>query len=104
MPRVLIYIIIMAVITYLIRMLPIVLLRKEIKNKTLRSFLYYVPYVTLSVMTFPAIIFATGDMVVGIIGFAVALALAFKRCNLMIVASGACIAVLICELIKPLIA
>ena len=100
MPKILIYILLMAVITYLIRMLPLVLLRKEIKNKTLRSFLYYVPYVTLSVMTFPAIIYSTGNMLVGFIGFAVAVALAFKRCNLMIVASGACAAVLICELIK----
>ena len=51
-----IYIAIMAVVTYLIRMLPLTLLRKEIKSRTLKSFLYYVPYVTLSVMTFPAIL------------------------------------------------
>ena len=49
----------MAAVTYLIRVLPLVLIRREIKNKTVRSFLYYVPYVTLSVMTFPAILSAT---------------------------------------------
>ncbi|MBR6674207.1 MAG: AzlD domain-containing protein, partial [Mailhella sp.] len=49
-----IYITVMAVVTYLIRVLPLTLIRREIKNVTLRSFLYYVPYVTLSVMTFPA--------------------------------------------------
>ena len=50
------YILIMAVVTYLIRMLPMLLVKKEITNVTVRSFLYYVPYVTLSLMTFPAII------------------------------------------------
>ena len=72
MPKIMIYILVMAVVTYLIRMLPIVLLRKEIKNKTIRSFLYYVPYVTLAVMTFPAIVSSTDNMISGIIGFIVA--------------------------------
>ena len=53
------YILVMAVTTYLIRVLPLTLIRKPIKNKFIRSFLYYVPYVTLSVMTFPSIITAT---------------------------------------------
>ena len=56
-----IYILVMAGVSYLIRMLPLTLIRKEIKNKTIRSFLYYVPYVTLAVMTFPAILSATGS-------------------------------------------
>ena len=56
-----IYIITMAVVTYAVRALPLTLIRKKIKNRTLRSFLYYVPYVTLSVMTFPAILSATGS-------------------------------------------
>ena len=51
-----IYILVMFAVTYLIRVLPLTLIRKEIKNKTIRSFLYYVPYVTLAVMTFPAIV------------------------------------------------
>ena len=56
------YIAVMAGVTYLIRVLPLTLIRKEIKNKTIRSFLYYVPYVTLAVMTFPAILDATGSV------------------------------------------
>ena len=60
-----IYILVMAGVSYLIRMLPLTLIRKEIKNKTIRSFLYYVPYVTLAVMTFPAILSATGRVCMG---------------------------------------
>ena len=56
------YIAAMALITYLIRVLPLTLIRKEIKNTTIRSFLYYVPYVTLAVMTLPAILDATGSI------------------------------------------
>lgn len=56
-----IYILVMFAVTYLIRVLPLTLIRKEIKNKTIRSFLYYVPYVTLAVMTFPAIMEATNS-------------------------------------------
>ena len=54
-----IYILIMALVTYLVRVLPLTLIRKEIKNITVKSFLYYVPYVTLAIMTFPAILSAT---------------------------------------------
>ena len=57
--NVLIYIACMAGVTFLIRVLPLTLIRKEIKNKTVKSFLYYVPYVTLAVMTFPSILTAT---------------------------------------------
>ena len=56
------YLLIMAVVTYLIRVLPLTLIRKEIKNRTIRSFLYSVPYVTLAVMTFPAILSATSSI------------------------------------------
>ena len=59
------YIAIVALVTYLIRVLPLTLIRREIKNQFLRSFLYYVPYVTLAAMTFPAIIHATGWMMAG---------------------------------------
>ena len=58
-----IYILVMFAVTYLIRVLPLTLIRREIKNKTIRSFLYYVPYVTLAVMTFPAIMEATNSPV-----------------------------------------
>ena len=62
MPRnVYLYLLIMAAVTYLIRVLPLTVIRGEIKNKRVRAFLYYVPYVTLAVMTFPAIIDATGS-------------------------------------------
>ena len=57
------YILVMAAVTYLIRVLPLTLIKKEIKNKTVRSFLFYVPYVTLAVMTFPAILTASNSMV-----------------------------------------
>lgn len=67
------YIAVMAIVTYLIRMLPLTLIKKEIKNPFIRSFLYYVPYVTLSVMTFPAIIYATASPVSGAAALAVAL-------------------------------
>lgn len=80
-----IYLLIMAVVTYLIRMLPLTLIRKEIKNKTIRSFLYYVPYVTLAVMTFPAIISATGNIWTGIAGFATALVMAYKGQGLSLI-------------------
>lgn len=53
------YILVMALVTYLIRVLPLTLIRREIRNVTIRSFLFYVPYVTLAVMTFPAILDAT---------------------------------------------
>lgn len=100
MPNILIYILIMASVTYLIRALPLTLIRKEIKNKTIRSFLYYVPYVTLAVMTFPSIIHTTGSIISGVLGFAVALGLALYGLGLFPVAIGSCIIVLICELIQ----
>lgn len=93
-----IYILIMAVVTYLIRMLPLTLIRKEIKNKTIRSFLYYVPYVTLAVMTFPAILSATDTSISGIAGFLVALLLAYLNQGLFKVAVGSCLVVFLFEL------
>ena len=84
---------------YLIRMLPLTLIRKEIKNRFLRSFLYYVPFVTLAVMTFPAILSATGSVWSGLAGFVVGVLLAFFDGNLFRVAIGACLSVLITELI-----
>lgn len=94
-----IYLLIMAAVTYLIRMLPLTLIRKEIKNKTIRSFLYYVPYVTLAVMTFPAIISATGSMWTGLAGFAAALVMAYKGQGLFKVSVTACIVVFLLELV-----
>ena len=74
------YILIMAVVTYLIRMLPMLLVKKEITNVTVRSFLYYVPYVTLSLMTFPAILSATDSIWSALAAFVVAVIIAYKIC------------------------
>ena len=75
-----VYMFIMAAVTYAIRVLPLTLIRKEIKSKFIRSFLYYVPYVTLSVMTFPAIIEATDSPVAGAVAFVSAILLACVSC------------------------
>ncbi len=92
------YILVMAVTTYLIRVLPLTLIRKPIKNKFIRSFLYYVPYVTLSVMTFPSIITTTSSIYSGAAGFLAALVLAFCGAGLLKVAVGACGIVFLLEL------
>ena len=93
-----IYIAVMALVTYLIRVLPLTLIRKEIKNVTLRSFLYYVPYVTLSVMTFPAMMDATGSQISGFAAFAAAVLLAWRGVSLFGVAVAACVLVFVIEL------
>lgn len=93
-----IYLLVAAGVTYLIRALPMTLIRKNIKNKYIRSFLYYVPYVTLAVMTFPAILTATASTVSAIAGFAAALLIAFVDGNLFKVAMGGCAAVFLVEL------
>lgn len=95
---ILIYILIMAGVTYLIRMLPLTLIRKEIKNKTIRSFLHYVPYVTLAVMTFPSILYTTENVYSGLAGFVVAVLLAYLGQSLFKVAVGSCLVVFILEL------
>ncbi len=89
---------IMAGVTYAIRVLPLTLIRKEIKSTFIRSFLYYVPYVTLSVMTFPAIIEATNNPVAGAVAFIAALLLAWFGAGLFQVSVLACIVVFIIEL------
>lgn len=88
----------MTIVTYLIRVLPITLIRKEIKNKYIKSFLYYVPYVTLSVMTFPAIITATQSWISGILALITAVIVAWKKSNLFITAAASCLVVFIIEL------
>lgn len=93
-----IYILVMAGVSYLIRVLPLTLIRKEIKNKTLRSFLYYVPYVTLAVMTFPAILEATGSMWSGLAALIVGIVLAWFGRSLFQVAVLSCAVVFVLEL------
>lgn len=94
-----IYILIMAVVTYLIRLLPLTLIRKEIKSTYIKSFLYYVPYVTLAAMTFPAILSATANVWSAAVGFVVALILAYRGKSLIQVSLLACVSVFIIELI-----
>ena len=97
--NVLVAILVMAGITYLIRALPLVLIRREIKRPLIRSFLYYVPYVTLSVMTFPAIIYSTSTPWSALAALVVAALLALKGCKLPLVAAAACVTVFLVELI-----
>ena len=93
------YILVMAIVTYSIRVLPLTLIRREIKNRTIRSFLYYVPYVTLAVMTFPAIINETATPVSGAAALLVGIGLAFMGNDLMIVSIACCATVFITELL-----
>ena len=96
--KIYLYIGIMALVTYLIRVLPLTLIRKEIKNRTIRSFLYYVPYVTLAVMTFPAILSATGSIYSAWAALIVGVLLAFKGRSLFQGAVFSCIVVFVLEL------
>lgn len=93
-----IYILIMAAVTYLIRVLPLTLIRREIKNTTIRSFLYYVPYVTLAVMTFPAILEATQSTWSGLLALVVGIALAWFGASLFGVSVMCCVVVFFVEL------
>ncbi len=93
-----IYILVMFAVTYLIRVLPLTLIRKEIKNKTIRAFLYYVPYVTLAVMTFPAIMEATNSPVAGLAALIVGIILAWCGRSLFQVAVLSCVVVFVLEL------
>lgn len=87
----------MAAVTFVIRVIPFTLIRKPIKNKFLRSFLYYVPYVTLAVMTFPAIIDSTSYAISGIVAFLVAILLAYFGKGLFFVSVSACVSVFVIE-------
>ena len=95
--EVFLYILVMAAVTYLIRMLPLTLIRKPITNRFLRSFLFYVPYACLAAMTFPAILSATASVISAVVGFVVALIAAYKEKSLLTVALLACGAVFIVE-------
>jgi branched-subunit amino acid transport protein len=94
-----IYIFTMALTTYLIRMLPLTLLRKPIKSRFIRSFLHYVPYACLTAMTFPSILSSTEQMLSGAAAFLLAVLLALKGKSLLIVSLGSSAAVLITELL-----
>lgn len=92
-----VYVLVMAAGTYLIRMLPLALAKREITSPFIKSFLYYVPYACLAAMTFPAILSATASVISAAVGFAVALIAAYKEKSLLTVALMACGAVFIVE-------
>ena len=94
-----VYILTTFVIIYLIRVLPLTFIRKPIKSVFIRSFLYYVPYVTLAVMTFPAIIHATSSLISGIAALVVGVLVALWKGDLLKVAAACCVVVFIIELI-----
>ena len=93
-----IYIFIMALVTYAIRVLPLTLIRKQIKNRFLKSFLYYVPYVTLAVMTFPAIMYATQSPIAGVIALVAGIVAAWMGAGLFPVSVLCCVVVFVLEL------
>lgn len=102
-PMLLLYTFVMAAVTYLIRMLPFVVFRKPIKNRFVRSFLYYVPYAVLGAMTFPAILYSTSNIASAAIGLAVSVILAWFDRGLLTVAVSACVAVYLAEWIMVLL-
>lgn len=91
------YILTMALTTYLIRVLPLTIFRKPITSRFLRSFLYYVPYACLTAMTFPAILSSTASLISGAAALAVAVLLAYRGKSLIVVAVSSSAAVLAVE-------
>lgn len=98
-----VYLLVMAGITYLIRMLPLVLIKKKIKNRFIISFLYYIPYTVLAVMTVPAIFYSTSSPVSAGIGFAAAVALALRGKSLLTVAALSSAVVFLTEWVMKMI-
>ena len=93
------YILTMALTTYLIRVLPMTLFRKPIRSRFVRSFLHYVPYACLTAMTFPAILSSTASVISGAAALLVAVWLAFRGKSLIVVALGSCGAAFLTELL-----
>ncbi len=91
------YVVVMAGVTYLIRMLPLVLIKKKIQNPFLKSFLFYIPYAVLAAMAFPAVLSSTSSVWSAILGLAVGVLLSFKEKDLLIVAGCACVTVFLVE-------
>ena len=98
-PEFLVYLAIMVGVTYLLRLLPMLFIRKPIKNRFIRSLLYYTPYSVLAVMTVPAIFYLTENVITGIIATVFAVTLAYLGNSLITVAAGSAVVVLICELV-----
>lgn len=96
-PDIYLYILVMAGVTYLVRVLPLAVVKREITSPFVKSFLYYVPYACLAAMTFPAILTATGSIISGVVALVVAVFAACKGKSLLTVAVCACVAVFIVE-------
>lgn len=97
------YIFVMAGVTYLIRLLPMALLKKKLKNRFLNAFLYYIPYTVLGAMTFPAILYSTGNTAAAGLGLAAAVILAYFEKSLLTVAIVTCAVVFLAEQLLPLL-
>lgn len=97
------YLLVMAGVTYLVRVIPLTLFHKKIKSRFVNLFLYYTPYAVLSAMTFPAILYATSNVFSGIAGLLAAVLLAYKNKSLITVACGACLAVFAVEAIMMIV-
>ena len=87
-----IYLVVMAGVTYLVRMIPFTLFRRKIRSRFFRGFLYYIPYAVLAAMTIPSIFYSTGGILSAVIGMLVAIVLAYLRQPLIVVALAACLA------------
>lgn len=98
-----IYLLVMAGITYLIRMLPMVLIKNKIKNRFILSFLHYIPYTVLSVMTIPAIFYSTSSVLSALAGFLTAIVTAYFGKSLLKVAATSCGVVFVVEFIMKLL-
>lgn len=94
---------VMALVTYMIRMLPLTLFSKKIENRFVLDFLYYVPYAVLAAMTIPAVFYSSGSLISAVAGFIVALTLAYFERGLLLVAVCACAGVFVVELIQKMI-
>lgn len=97
--KIYLYILVMAVTTYLIRALPLLFMKKPIRSRFVRSFLHYVPVACLTAMTFPAILYTTDHILSGAVGLAVAMVLALKNKSLIVVAAAACAGVFLTDLL-----
>ena len=100
----LVYLLVMAGVTYLLRLLPMLFIRKPIKNVFIRSVLHYMPYSVLTVMSFPAILYITPNLITGIAATVIAVILSYLGKSLITVAAGSAATVFICELIMMLMA
>ena len=93
------YLLVMAGVTYLIRMLPLTVFRREIKSRFVMSFLHYVPYAVLGAMTIPDVLYSTGNLKTALVGLVVAVVLAWRGKGLLTVAIAACVAVVVAQLV-----